>query len=228
MGKLEKGIIVSCQAEGVSAFNNVDSIVAFAKEAERGGAVAVRIEGIANIEAVKAAIKIPIIGIIKKLYSTGKVWITPYAQAAKMIEYAGADYIAADATGRKDAIHSKSGWEYLEEICSESNIPVIGDMAYVGFMNKNIDMAEKCGCKMLSTTLSGYTEYCKPQTEPDFKLLKDLINNTNLPIIAEGRYYEQRHVELAKHLGANNIVIGSAITRPHLITKRFTENYSGI
>ena len=225
---MDNGIIVSCQAEEGSAFNNVNSIVAFAKEAERGGAVAVRIEGIGNIEAVKNNIKIPVIGIIKKLYSTGKVWITPYAQAAKMIESAGADYIAADATGRKDAIHKKNGWEYLEEICMTSSIPVIGDMSHTGFMNKCIDEAVRCGCSMLSTTLSGYTEHCKIQTEPDLELLKHLIKNTTLPIIAEGRYYTQSHVEMAKKLGANNIVIGSAITRPHLITKRFTENYNGI
>jgi len=225
---MDNGIIVSCQAEEGSAFNNVNSIVAFAAEAQRGGAVAVRIEGVANIEAVKKELNIPVIGIIKKLYSTGKVWITPYSQAAKMIEYAGADYIATDATGRKDAVHSKTGWEYLEEICSSSNIPVIGDMSHTGFLNKSIDEAVRCGCAMLSTTLSGYTEHCKPQTEPDFKLLQDLIEHTNLPIIAEGRYYKDSHIELAKKLGANNVVIGSAITRPHLITKRFTEKYNEI
>ena len=46
---IQKGLIVSCQAEANSAFNNPHSIVNFAKEAERGGAVGVRIKGINNI-----------------------------------------------------------------------------------------------------------------------------------------------------------------------------------
>ena len=41
---IKKGLIVSCQAEANSAFNNPNSIVNFAKEAERGGA------GIAGVD----------------------------------------------------------------------------------------------------------------------------------------------------------------------------------
>ena len=224
--KINKGIIVSCQAEDGSAFNNVNSIVNFAREAERGGAVGVRIEGYENIKAVAQAINIPIIGLIKRKYATGKVWITPTLQDAVLVEQAGADFIASDATGRKDALHPESGWQYLEEICKHTNIPVIGDMAYSGFINKNITTAIECGCKMLSTTLSGYTEYCDIQTEPDIKFLETLIKNTNLPIIAEGRYSAASDIKIAKDMGAHNIVIGTAITRPHLITNKFQEIYN--
>ena len=87
---------------------------------------------------------------------------------------------------------------------------------------------EKCGCKMLSTTLSGYTEYCEPTEEPDFDFLKLLSEKSILPIIAEGRYSTKEHVYFAKQNGASNIVIGTAITRPHLITKRFKENFDEI
>ena len=83
---MDKGIIVSCQAEEGSYLNNIQSIVALAKEAERGGAVAVRIEGVDNISAVKKELDIPVIGLIKKKYSTGKVWITPSISEAKLIK----------------------------------------------------------------------------------------------------------------------------------------------
>jgi len=224
--KINKGIIVSCQAEEGSAFNNVTSIVNFAIEAERGGAVGVRIEGYENIKAVKRAISIPVIGIIKRLYTTGNVWITPTIQDAVLVEQAGADFIAVDATGRKDALHKNDGWQYLEEICMGTNIPVIGDMAWSGWMHKNIFKAEECGCKYLSTTLSGYTEYCNSMDEPDFNFLRCLTDISSLPIIAEGRYSNEHHIKQAKNIGAHNIVIGTAITRPHLITTKFQEMYN--
>ena len=225
---MKKGIIVSCQAEEGSAFNNVESIIAFAKEAERGGAVAIRIEGYENIMEVKRKISIPVIGLIKRKYTNGKVWITSCLQDAILVEQAGADYIAVDATGRKDPIHALDGWEQLKEICTHTNLPVIGDMASTGFMDENIKKAEECGCDILSTTLSGYTEDCVDQEEPDFKFLNALVDRSNLPIIAEGRYYQDKHITLAKTLGANNIVIGTAITRPHLITKRYNEKFNEI
>ena len=222
---MKNGIVVSCQAENGSSFNNVDSIVAFAKEAERGGAVGVRIEGYKNIKAVRENVNIPIIGIIKKKFTSGNVWITPTIQDAVLVEQAGADFIAADATGRKDPHHANDGWQYLKEICMGTNIPVIGDMAWAGSSYKNIHKAEECGCQLLSTTLSGYTEYCNPIDEPDFEFLRCLVDISSLPIIAEGRYSRYDHISRAKKMGVKNIVIGSSITRPHLITQKYKENY---
>jgi len=169
-----------------------------------------------------------LVGIIKRKFTSGNVWITPTIEDAVLVEQAGADFIAADATGRKDPLHAKDGWEYLKEICMATNIPVIGDMAYAGFLYKNIYKAEECGCELLSTTLSGYTEYCNPMIEPDFDFLKCLITKSSLPTIAEGRYYTRTQIRLAKEMGARNIVIGSAITRPHLITEKYKEYFNEI
>ena len=41
-----------------------------------------------------------------------------------------------------------------------------------------------------------------------------------IPILAEGRYWERHQVKTAFDLGAYSVVVGSAITRPHLITER--------
>ena len=80
------------------------------------------------------------------------------------------------------------------------------------------------GADIISTTLSGYTkESLSDSDEPDFELLKKLVEHTNIPVILEGRIWEPDQVKKAFELGAHSVVIGSAITRPQLITKRFLE-----
>ena len=58
---------------------------------------------------------------------------------------------------------------------------------------------------------------------PDFELLKKLVKNLDCPVILEGRIWEPFEADKAFELGAHSVVIGSAITRPQLITKRFCE-----
>ena len=59
--------------------------------------------------------------------------------------------------------------------------------------------------------------------EPDYELLRLLVEKTNLPVILEGRIWSPEEVTKAFKIGAHAVVIGSAITRPQLITKRFIE-----
>ena len=80
------------------------------------------------------------------------------------------------------------------------------------------------GADIISTTLSGYTTYSeKNSTEPDFELVKKLSNVIDVPIILEGRIWSPDEVTKAFETGAYSVVIGSAITRPQLITKRFVK-----
>ncbi len=58
-------LIVSCQAFPGSPFFGAEYVAAFAKCAERGGAGGVRACWAENIRAVKAAVKLPVIGINK-------------------------------------------------------------------------------------------------------------------------------------------------------------------
>ena len=57
----------------------------------------------------------------------------------------------------------------------------------------------------------------------DYELLKNLVKAVNKPVILEGRIWEPQDVKKAFEIGAHCVVIGSAITRPQLITKRFVE-----
>ena len=64
-------------------------------------------------------------------------------------------------------------------------------------------------------------------SRPDFVLLHQLRKYyPDVPIMAEGRYWEYDEVERAFAMGAHNVVVGTAITRPHLITKRLMEAYN--
>ena len=81
---------------------------------------------------------------------------------------------------------------------------------------------KELGADILSTTLSGYTlESGDRGDEPDFELLERLVKESGLPVVLEGRIWEPEQVTKAFELGAHCVVIGSAITRPQLITKRF-------
>ena len=214
---MKKGLIVSCQSEEGSSFNNIESIVNFAIEAERGGAVGLRLRDRKNVVAVSKACNLPITGLTKSEYENGNVHITPTSEEASTIISAGANYVAMDATGR-------NGYKEIKKASEQNPFKIVGDIA-------NINQAENAihnGCHILTTALSGYTSECKVNMdEPDYKLLEELVKNFPLrKIVAEGRYWERDQVKKAFDLGAYNVVVGTAITRPHLITKRLMEAYN--
>jgi N-acylglucosamine-6-phosphate 2-epimerase len=96
-------------------------------------------------------------------------------------------------------------------------------MADIATLEEALNCAE-LGVDIISTTLSGYTqESLSDSTEPDFDLLTQIVAKTDKPVILEGRIWEPSQVKKAFELGAHCVVIGSAITRPQLITRRFTE-----
>ena len=212
MLNVKRGLIVSCQADKCSAFFQTSSMAKFAIEVVKGGAVGLRIRGCNSVLCVKDVISVPIIGLTKSEYPNGDVHITPtYDDGAKLFD-SGADYIAIDATGR-------NGYNNIYRL-SQRSIPVIGDISDI----KQAEEAVSNGCKALTTALSGYTSECSSVAdEPDYDLLKELIENfPTVPILAEGRYWERAQVQTAVGAGAYGVVVGSAITRPHLITNRLS------
>ena len=129
---------------------------------------------------------------------------------------AGADIIAFDGTQRK-----RPNGANLEGIIKYIKINKRVSMADISTVEEGIKAAEM-GADMLSTTLSGYTlESPLKEDGPDFELLKELVEKTDVPVVLEGRIWHPHEVDKAFELGAHCVVIGSAITRPQLITKRF-------
>ena len=57
----------------------------------------------------------------------------------------------------------------------------------------------------------------------DSKLYYGYLANFNIPIILEGRIWEPKDIKKAFKLQAFSVVIGSSVTRPQLIVKRFID-----
>jgi N-acylglucosamine-6-phosphate 2-epimerase len=217
---LPRGLIVSCQAEDNSPFNAPVFIAAFARAAQVGGAVAVRVCGEANVRAVRAEVSIPIIGLTKGRYADGSVLITPRIEDARALVAAGADVVAMDATLRLRP-DGAPGLAALRAVVTLDRIPVMAD---VSTHDEGL-MAAGAGAAFVGTTLSGYTPETAPRAtaDPDFGLVASLARELTGPVIAEGRIWTPEQAGRAMRAGAYAVVVGTAITRPIDIVRRFVD-----
>jgi N-acylglucosamine-6-phosphate 2-epimerase len=95
-----RGLIVSIQPEADSLLNRPETVALLAQAAVANGASAVRIEGAERIAAVRRAVDVPIVGLIKRAYPGFEPYITPTAAEIAAIVDAGAPIVAFDATPR--------------------------------------------------------------------------------------------------------------------------------
>lgn len=214
--KINKGIIVSCQAIPTDPTFGPEMMVAFALSAKIGGAKGIRANSYVDVSAIKKATDLPIIGIWKRPCSDEKGHIiTPTLEDVDLLVAAGADCIALDVTDRPRP-NNISASELIKSIKQKyPNTLVMADCVNI-FQAKQ---AQEAGVDIVATTLSkGIDPY-----KPDFQLLSQMVNLIDLPVIAEGRYWDPEDVSLGFKLGAHAIVIGSSITRPWLITERYVK-----
>lgn len=215
---IPRGLVVSCQAEEGSPFNAPEFIVAFARAAELGGAVAVRVRDVENVAAVRSHVSIPIIALTKGSYADGSVLITPNESDVARLFDAGADLVALDVTDRV----GPDGRHRLEMFCrvrADFRQPLMADIATI---EEGIKAAE-AGADLVGTTLSGYTpSTAKARKDvPDFELIERLAKALPGKVVAEGRIWTPEQAALALRLGAASVVVGTAITRPVDIVRRF-------
>lgn len=223
MIKLQRGLIVSCQAEEGSPFNFPQFITAFAKAAELGGAVGVRIRDPENVKMVRGVTALPIIGLTKSQFDSGRTLITPTIDDVLKLADAGADIIAFDATFRRRP-NGMSGTEFLRLVKSRTIGPVVAD---ISTLQEALAAADE-GADYIATTLSGYVEGSfHSQYEPDYGLIEEIASKTKAPIIAEGRIWSPQQAKKATDCGAFAVCVGSAITRPVDIVRRFVGALSG-
>ena len=197
-------------------------MVAMMKSVVKGGAGGLRVAGVRDVKNAKHLFDVPIIGITKPDIIPSNwqeiVYITPTLKEVIELVEAGADIIAFDGTMRERPNGAK-----LEELIKYVRINNRVSMADISTLEEGLN-AEKLGANILSTTLSGYTQFSQNRgAGPDFELLKQLVDNVNIPVVLEGRIWEPEEVDKAFEIGAHCVVIGSAITRPQLITKRFVQ-----
>lgn len=218
---LKGGLVVSCQALEDEPLHGSSHMAAMAMAAKEGGAVGIRANGYDDIKAIKEKVDLPIIGILKKHYPGFKAFITTTKADAKLIADAGADIISIDATNESRPENLKDLVRYIHE---DLNKCVMADIATV----QEAENAEKIGCDLIGTTLSGYTPETIHRNRPDFELLKDLSKKVKVPIVAEGNIASPEQAKKALELGASFVVIGAAITRPQLITQKFVEGMKSV
>ncbi len=218
---IPRGLIVSCQAEDDSPFNAPPFIAAFARSAELGGAIALRLRDIDNVVAVRKHVRLPIIGITKGAYADGSVLVTPSRDDVAQLFASGADLVAADVTDRTgpDGIHRL---EWFRSVRREFAQPLMADVATY---DEGIRAAE-AGADLVATTLAGYTPSTARSRRdvPDFELIERLAKDLPGKVVAEGRVWTPEQAALALRLGAVAVVVGTAITRPIDIVKRFVSS----
>lgn len=220
--RIKNKVIISCQAMPNEPLYNEICMIAMMKSVVKGGAGALRVAGIRDVKNAKGMFDVPVIGITKPevIPTNWKeiVYITPTVQDVIELAKAGADIIAFDGTQRKRPDCT------LEEIIKYVHINGRIAMADVSTAEEGIK-AYEAGADIISTTLSGYTQNSPDESGgPDFDLLENLINAVDVPVILEGRIWEPSQAQHAFKLGAHAVVIGSAVTRPQLITRRFVTN----
>ncbi|WP_055669030.1 N-acetylmannosamine-6-phosphate 2-epimerase [Desnuesiella massiliensis] len=208
---MEKGLIVSCQALPEEPLHSPFIMSKMALAAKEGGAVAIRANGVEDIKAIKKEVDLPIIGIIKINYPNIKPYITPTMKEIEELLAINVDVIALDATIDQDEEFLKS----LKRIYPNQKF-----MADISTVEEAV-RAESLGFDYIGTTLVGYTDQSKNLN--NFDVLEALVEKCKKPIVAEGNFDTPEKARKALDMGAYTVVVGGAITRPQLITKKFVE-----
>jgi len=206
---MKRGLIVSCQALPEEPLHSSFIMGRMAVAAMQEGAVGIRANSVADIIEIKKNVNLPIIGIIKQEYPDIVPYITPtYKEIDALVEI-GVDVIALDATMDQDKALLKS----LKE-----KYPTQKFMADISTLEEGI-RADKVGFDYIGTTLIGYTKQSKDVDK--FEVLKELIAKCEHPVVAEGNFDTPDKAAKAMEMGAYAVVVGSAITRPQCIARKF-------
>lgn len=215
--KIRGGLIVSCQALKEEPLYSSYIMSRMSYAAMLGGAVGIRANTVEDITEIKKTVDLPVIGIIKEVYGTCNVYITPTMKEIDALVACGVDIIATDCTKRP-----RPQGQTLEAFFGEvrTRYPDQLFMADCSSYEEGM-LAAKIGFDLVGTTLCGYTEYTKGAVLPNLELLRELAENCGKPVIAEGGIWSPDQLAAALDTGVLAAVVGTAITRPMDITRRF-------
>lgn len=211
---LRGGLVVSCQAYPGEPMRTPDTMCRVAQAAARGGAVAIRAQGLEDIAAIRQAVDLPLIGLWKD--GDDDVFITPTLEHALSVVRAGAHVVALDGTDRP----RPDGRSLGETISAVHKLTGALVMADCSTFDEGV-AAAAAGADLVGTTLAGYTAYTTKSEGPDVALVSDLAAALDVPVIAEGRVHTPAHAAAAMRAGAHAVVVGTAITHPTTITSWF-------
>jgi N-acylglucosamine-6-phosphate 2-epimerase len=223
--KLAKALIVSCQAKETDPHYCEDITLLMAKAAVWGGAGALRLDTPKDIKKIKEQCNVPIIGLWKVFTDKTEVFITPGMKYVRACIEAGADIIAVDATERF-LEEKRYAYEIISEIKAEfPDVPILADVRNV----KDAVLAVEKGADMVAPTLSRFDKEAKLSDKPNFELLCRLVDvcKDRAKVIMESKINTPEEAMIALYHGAYAVVVGNAITRPHITTQKFYDAING-
>lgn len=196
-------------------------MVRMAVAAKEGGASGIRANSVVDIAAIQKAVDLPIIGIIKRDYQDADVYITATMKEVDELMTVRPDIIAIDAT-----TSTRPNGQSLKEFFQKAK-EKYPDQLWMADCSTIDEMlaADQLGFDFIGTTLVGYTKQSQGNKieSNDFEIIRKALSKLSHPLIAEGNIDTPDKVRRVLELGAYSVVVGSAITRPQLITKKFVE-----
>ena len=190
-----------------------------ARAAKQAGAKMIRTSSVRDIVGIKEETGLPVIGLIKREYPgyTGRITMT-MREVNECVE-AMADIVSIDCTDctRGDGLTPA---EFLKKVKAKyPNIIIMADCATL----EEARRAQALGFDLVGTTLCGYTQDTLGTPIPSLPLLEAMTRELSVPVIAEGGIWEREQLRQVFAYPVHAAVIGTAITRPREITRRFVE-----
>lgn len=217
--KIRGGLIVSCQALQTEPLYSSYIMSRMAFAAEEGGAVGIRANTPEDIIEIRKTVKLPVIGLYKVDYQDSEIYITPTMKEVDALMEAGPDMIAMDATDRlrPDGVKLEDFFREVKE-----KYPEMLFMADCSCY-EDARRAQELGFDVAGTTMRGYTKATEGIAIPDYEMVHQMTHELSIPIIAEGGVWEVGQLQRIFRDPVLAAVIGTAITRPREITKRFVK-----
>ena len=215
LDQIKGKLVISCQALPGEPLHSPMIMGRMALAAKNAGAAGIRAQGVEDIIEIKKVTGLPVIGIIKRNYPDSEVFITATKKEVQELLATDCEMIALDAT-----IRPRPNGELLQDLLDQihaANRLAMADCSTA----EEAKIAEEMGFDCVSTTLAGYTSYSTQTSGPDVELVKQLVKDCQIPVIAEGKIHTPEQLKEIMNLGVYSAVVGGAITRPQEIAQRF-------
>lgn len=223
--QLKGRLVVSCQALPDEPLHSSFIMGRMALAAKQGGAAGIRANTKEDILEIRSQTSLPIIGIVKRDYEGSGVYITPTMKEIDELMEVKPEIIAMDATGGL-----RPGNLTLDEFFRQAKerYPDQLWMADCSTVQEAVH-ADGLGFDFIGTTMVGYTDQSRGDKieANDFEIIREILAKVKHRVIAEGNIDTPAKAKRVIELGSFCVVVGSAITRPQLVTKAFAESLEG-
>ncbi len=223
LDRIKGGLVVSCQALETEPLYSSYIMGRMAFAAKEGGARGIRANTPQDIQEIKKTVDLPVIGLYKVVTEGSDVYITPTMEEVDALMEVGPEIIALDATDRMRA-NGMTISEFFPKV--REKYP---DMLFMADCSTFEDAlrAQTLGFDLAGTTLCGYTRETAGTQIPCCDLLRKMTEELTIPVIAEGGIWERGQLKEVFTCGIHAAVVGTAITRPRDITRRFVDAIGG-